>query len=1030
MLILPLKPTQKPIQDYYQKLSQLADLKATHEGAVSPPFLNLLEHCCEKTGLKLIPQHPIKRAGQHPLWADGAILDPFHLTHGIWEAKDEKDDLRKEAKKKFEVGYPKDNILFQKPSRAILWQAGKEVLEADLHQPEQLVGVLKQFIEYVPPAHAEWGQAVDEFKGHVPDLARAALGRIQQERRTNQKFMQAFGDFVELCRQTVNPNLAEAAVEEMLIQHLLTERIFTRIFNNDQFTRRNVIAVEIEKVIAALTSRSFSRKEFLKGLDRFYKAIEVAAATIDDYGQKQAFLNTVYEKFFQGFSVKIADTHGIVYTPQPIVDFMVRSVEEILQKEFGRSLSDEGVRILDPFVGTGNFLVRVMREIKKSALEHKYKNELHCNEVMLLPYYIASMNIEHEYVERVGTYEPFEGICLVDTFELAEGAQASFAFMNAENTTRVNKQKQTKLYVIIGNPPYNVGQLDENDNNKNRKYKVMDKRVADTYARDSAATNKNALSDPYVKAIRWASDRIGEEGIVALVTNNSFLDQLAFDGMRKHLARDFSTIYVLDLGGNVRKNPKLSGTTHNVFGIQVGVSVNLLIKRKGDSRQARIYFARTAEFERKEGKYRYLEGKKSIGGIDWKELLPDRRHTWLTEGLDAEFETFIPLGAKEMKAAQESNIHAIFKNYGRGVATSRDAWAYNFNRNELVSNIKRTIETYNGQVFKWQQQGNPKATVDDFVTYDEKRLSWSRDLKQDLQRGRLAEFAEPKIRLAAYRPFTKQYLFFDRVLNEEVYAFPTFFPAPETERENLVIGLTDSGSEKPFMVLAVRNLPDLHLASPGCTTQCFPFYTYAEDGTKRRENITDWALDQFRTQYHDMGITKWDIFHYVYGLLHAPEYRARYAANLKRDLPHIPFAPDFHAFAAAGRKLAELHVNYENQPLYPLRHKENNEAPLSWRVEKMRLTKDKTALRYNEFLTLEGISPECFGYRLGNRSALDWVIDQYQVATDARSGITNDPNRLDDPQYIVRLVKQVVTVSLETVRIVNALPPLGSPMKT
>lgn len=740
MLNLPLKPNQKPVLEYYTRLEQYAAFDARHEGAVSVPFQTLLEYCCTKTGLQLIPQHPIKRSGQHPLYADAAMLDPFHLTHGIWEAKDEKDDLRKEARKKFDVGYPKENILFQKPSQAILWQAGKEVQTVDLRQPEQLVSVLKQFFEYVPPAYAEWGQAVEEFKDRVPELAGSVLKLIETERKTNRKFIDAFADFVELCRQSVNPNLSEAAVEEMLIQHLLTERIFRRVFNNPDFANRNVIAQEIEKVIRALTSKAFNRDEFLKGLDRFYKAIEVAAATIDDYGQKQTFLNTVYEKFFQGFSVKVADTHGIVYTPQPIVDFMVKSVEEILQKEFGRSLSDKGVHILDPFVGTGNFIVRVIREIRKSALEHKYKHELHCNEVMLLPYYIASMNIEHEYVERVGSYEPFEGICLVDTFELAEGAQTAFAFMNAENTARVERQKQTPLFVIIGNPPYNVGQLNENDNNKNRKYRVMDKRVAETYAKDSKATLVNKLSDPYVKAIRWASDRIGDEGVIALVTNSGFIDQIAFDGMRKNLEKEFDAVYVLDLGGDIRKNPKLSGTKHNVFGIQIGVSINILVKRKERTGQAQIFYTRTEEFWRKEEKYHFLEEKSSVGKIEWKTLSPDEKHTWLTEGLQEDFPSFIPMGTKETKAVLD-NTAAIFKTFSLGVSTNRDRVVYDFNKDTLQKRIEQFCDNYNAEVARYQQKGKP-SDLDNFLRYEQ--VKWSENLKYELRNGHLAEF-EPSI---------------------------------------------------------------------------------------------------------------------------------------------------------------------------------------------------------------------------------------------------------------------------------------------
>ena len=383
----------------------------------------------------------------------------------------------------------------------------------------------------------------------------------------------------------------------MLIQHILTERIFRTVFERSDFTRRNIIAREIENVSDALMRHAVSRDAFLEPLDRFYVAIEQAALLCRDFSQKQHFLNTFYEKFFQGFSEDVADTHGIVYTPQPIVDFMVNSVAYILETEFGRSLSDTGVHIIDPFVGTGNFIVRLMQDVQGTTLEEKYRHELHCNEVMLLPYYIASLNIEQEFFQRTQTYLPFEGITLADTFELLEDRQ--FQLFTRENTERVKKQKAADMFVVIGNPPYNIGQINENDNNKNRKYETMDALLRKTYSQDSKATNKNSLSDPYIKAILWASRRIGAEGVVAFVTNNSFLDGIAFDGMRKHLAQDFDAIYILDLSGNVRKNPKLSGTTHNVFGIQVGVSINFFIKKSAistDSEPAQIFYARVDEF--------------------------------------------------------------------------------------------------------------------------------------------------------------------------------------------------------------------------------------------------------------------------------------------------------------------------------------------------------------------------------------------------------------------------------------------------
>ena len=1021
MPTLNLKPTHKPVKSYYAALDQFARLDVTHETAVRAAFQGLLTHCARQCRWTLVPEFGVSTGRGRRIVVDGALVDDFRLTHGCWEAKDIHDDLPAEVERKFAAGYPRDNILFQTPRRAMLWQNGRLALDADLTDAGQLIETLQMFFGYRPQEYAAWEEAVAQFKDRVADIGQGLAQLIQQERKSNHTFTAAFAEFLDKCRQSINPNLAEAAVEEMLIQHLLTERLFRTVFNRPAFTRRNVIAFEIENVIDALTSHSFSRDEFLSSLDRFYVAIERTAETIHDFSQKQHFLNTVYEQFFQGFSIKVADTHGIVYTPQPIVDFMVRSVAEILEREFGRSLADEGVHIIDPFVGTGNFIVRMMREIPRTALERKYASELHCNEVMLLPYYIASMNIEHEYYDATERYEPFEGICLVDTFELAEDRQMQM--FAQENTQRVESQKDTPMFIVIGNPPYNAGQVNENDNNKNRKYPAMDKRVRDTYSKDSKAINKNALADPYVKAIRWAADRIGEEGIVAFVTNSGFLDGLASDGMRKHLADDFDAVYILDLGGNVKKNPKLSGTSHNVFGIQVGVSVNLLVKKDGDTAsRTRIFYSRVDEFWRKEEKYRFLDEKQHYGNIEWRPIEPDKRHTWLTEGLHVEFETFIPLGSRETKATKGEAKEVVFKIFSNGVKTNRDAWAYNFNRPALAENMSRMIDVYHEQVFKWQRKGNQGVNIDDVVESDETRICWSAGLKQSLKKGKTAEFSLENVRASLFRPFAKSNLYFDRMMNERVYVIPSIFPTPATESENRAICVTAIGNKSPFQCIVTKQIPDLHLTGD---SQCFSYYMYDEDGSNRRENITDWALDHFRAHYRDDKITKWDIFHYVYGVLHHSGYRERYQANLRRELPRIPFAPDFRAFAEAGARLATIHVGYEEQPEYRLRQVETPEKPLDWRVEKMRLSKDKAQLRYNSFLTLDGIPEAAFGYRLGNRSALEWVIDQYRVKTDKRSGIVNDPNRGDEPQYIVRLIGKVISVSLETVGIVEGLPELG-----
>ncbi len=1085
---LALKPTHATVKAYYETLHQFGQLYIDHEGAVRSAFQTLLAKCGQRATpkLTLVPEYRIKRTKSSVI-VDGALVDLYHLPHGYWEAKDEKDDLLKEVQRKLDKGYPSDNTIFQAPERAILYQAGTRVFDENISRPEALVSVVNQFFTYKAPQIDEWLKAVDEFSERVPELSQAVENLIKEERRKNPSFLRVFEDFYALCRQAINPNLSEEAVERMLVQHLLTERIFRKIFNNPDFSHRNVVAAEIEKVIAELTKRSLNRDEFLKRLEPFYHAIERNAENATDYSEKQDFLNTVYMRFFQGFSPKEADTHGIVYTPQPIVNFMVRSVEEILKKEFGRSLSDKGVHILDPFVGTGNFITRIMQEIKTTDLPYKYENELHCNEVMLLPYYIASMNIEHAYFDRIDEYKAFPGICLVDTFDM----RAQSTFFTKANTARIETQRAQPIFVVIGNPPYNAWQVDENDNNKNRKYDDLDDRVSETYAKSSRATNKSALSDPYVKAIRWASDRIKEEGIVALVTNSGFVDGFATDGMRTHLARDFDEIYILDLGGNVRKNPKLSGTTHNVFGIQVGVSVNIFVRRNvlKEKRRCRIFYSRSEEFWTRWKKYAWLDEVAERAHVSWHAITPDRDGNWLTDGSQAGFASLIPLCPDD---GAEGSVFQVFSN---GLKTNRDVWAYNFDRDVLATAVSRSIQFYNSELDRWERVADEKLNVDDFVQYDDTRVSWSRDLKADLKRGRAAEFSDAKIRPALYRPFTRRFAFLDRLLNEEIYGIPSLFPLPPSQ--NQLLALTDVASRSPFGVMAADKIPDIHLCASTDTFQCFPFYTYAEDGTHRRENITDWALEQFRSHYADPSITKWDIFHYIYAVLHHPDYRQRYASNLRRELPRIPFAsatgaeahkdgtPDaglkpgsstglttagstveerrfsaassdkkknnstlpkavagerssqatiknadleiFRAFVKAGQRLAEIHVHYEQQPEYPLTKVEKAGEKLDYRVTKMKLSKDKTSLIYNQFLTVSGIPPETYEYRLGNRSALEWVIDQYQVSTDKRSGITNDPNREDDPQYILRLIGQVITVSLETVRIVESLPPLGLP---
>ena len=1009
----------KDFDAYYGDLAAYAGHGVAHEQATRFAFGKLLDTFAKPAGWTVILEQKLDGSRKRP---DATLYDAFKIPRGYWEAKDTQDDLDSEIQRKIKLKYPLSNTIFEDTRRAVLYQNGQVALKSDLRQPEQLAALLTRYFTHTDEQIEQFHAAIDRFKEDIPTLAAGLKSLIEDARRDNPTFAGAFEAFHTLCKGALNPSLRAEAIEEMLVQHLLTERLFTTVLDNSEFTKRNVIAAEIEKVITALTSASFSRREFLKRLDYFYVAIETEAKTITTYSEKQAFLNTVYERFFQGFSKDQADTHGIVYTPQEIVDFMCESVQHVLQTEFGKSLSSEGVVILDPCTGTGNFLVNLLRRISPLDLERKYRHELFANEVMLLPYYIASLNIEHAYYEVQKKYESFNGICFTDTLDLAESRQ--LAFFSEENTERVQREKDAAVTVIIGNPPYNVGQQNENDNNKNRRYGEVDDRIRATYAKDSKATNKNALGDAYVKFFRWATDRLGDrDGIVCFVTNNSFVDQIAFDGMRKHLLQDFTQIYHLDLHGNVRKNPKLSGTTHNVFGIQVGVGITLAIRKAGAEKFLKYY--RVPEDWTRMSKLAAIVNWRVLTSVPSDTLIPNLNHLWRTLGLKADFADALPMGSKETKTQTALEVKAIFKNYSAGIKTNRDEWTYDYSKKALASKAKRFIDSYNDEVDRWKQRPDKKMLVDDFVNYDESKYKWSEGLKSNLIRQNKAEFAPASIVSAMLRPYCKQWLYYDRLLVERVYQMPQIVPLKETSQENLAISVTAPGCTKSFHSLMTDCIPDLHLTGD---TQCFPLYTYALDGRLRRDNITDWALGQFQAKYGP-DVTKPDIFHYVYALLHHPDYRERYKENLKRELPRIPLVDGgdgtvFAAYVQIGAELAALHVGYEDAAEYPLEQKVDKDVPFSWRVTKMRLSADKTAIKVNDSLTLAGIPPEALAYRLGNRSALEWVVDQYQVTTDKRSGLVSDPNRADAPDYIARLVRRVVTVSVETQARVGRLPPL------
>lgn len=1014
---------QTSLDNYYNRLESIKAQGFSNEKNTQSAFKSLLIEQAEARDLVFVGEADVAKGK----FIDGVIRTKERFPFGYWEAKDEKDKLDAEIGKKIAIGYPTSNTIFEDTRTAVLFQNGRRAAQFDMKKRDELGALLDQFFGYTREDFEGFEQAMAGFASEIPSVARALDELIALEALESPRFQKAFDKFFRLCQSSLNPHIKIETAREMLIQHLLTERLFRGVFGNSDWASRNAVAGEIEKVIAALTARKFSRDKFLAPLDSYYSEIEKTGQTIELWSDKQAFLNTVYEKFFQNYSAESADTMGIVYTPQEIVNWMVKSVETTLQSEWGKSLADTGVHVLDPCTGTGNFLVRVMDFIandlgQSAALLDKYNSELWANEIMLLPYYIASGNIEHKYFDTLGEYRAFEGLCFADTLDLFKGSQLSIREFDEANAERVEHEMAAPIRVIIGNPPYNVGQKNENDNNKNRPYPKIDAAIKASYGRASNATLQTKLYDAYVRFFKWAEDRLnGEDGVICFVTNNSFVDQHAFDGMRLSLRKAFNHIWHLDLHGNVRQNPKLSGTTHNVFGIQVGVGITICV-RNSQSAERFIKYHRVPEFARRIEKLDALKLAGDVSGIEWQTLTPNAKNAWLTEGLESDFETFLPLGSKAAKASFSPDIKTVFRTYSIGVSTNRDAWVYDFHRGVLEAKVRQFIGSYNHEVTRWENRKDQKSSVDAFVDYDSTHFKWSLGLKNKLQRGTKAVFEDSKIRVALYRPFCKKYLFLDSVLLEAPAGFPRYFPQPETE--NRVIVVSDLAHRSAFSTLMTDCIPDLHLCAASDGFQCFPFYTYSPDGETRTENITSHALKLFQEKYGD-AVSKWDVFHYVYALLHLPTYRARYAENLRRDLPHLPLLDaDFPAFSRIGRELGELHVGFETAPTLPelkLIETRGANEPLSFRVEAMKWKDDKSVLVLNKTLSLGGFSPALFEYKLGNRSALDWLVESFRVKTDARSGLSSDPNRSDEPRYILDLVRRVAFVAHKTRELLGEL---------
>ncbi len=577
------------INQYYKEVEVIiAYGGSSNESAIRFAFQKLLNSYAIAKGLILIAELTIKAKTGKNIKPDATLKDSLRLDWGYWESKDEADDINLEIEKKFARGYPKENILFEDSRTAVLYQNGYEVARVDMKNSDELDKILKQFINYERPEVANFRKAIELFKSDVPNVSKALRNLFDEAEKNNQIFVSKRSEFLETCKEAINPSITQEDINEMMIQHILTADIFNTIFDEPHFHRENNIAQQLETVINTFFTRQI-REDLLSNINQYYQAINATAAGIADHHEKQKFLKIVYETFYKSYNPKAADRLGVVYTPNEIVKFMIESTDYLLYKHFGRFLSDKNVEILDPATGTGTFICDIIDYIPKDKLEYKYKNEIHANEVAILPYYIANLNIEFTYKQRIGKYAEFNNLCFVDTldnmgFDYANKQNDMFG-LSAENTERIKRQNERKISVIIGNPPYNANQQNENDNNKNREYPIIDKRIKDTYIKNSTA-QKTKLYDMYSRFYRWAMDRLGDEGIIAFITNRSFIDSRTFDGFRKSIQEDFDECYIIDTKSDVRANPKIAGTTHNVFGIQTGVAIMFLIKVKDNEKFA------------------------------------------------------------------------------------------------------------------------------------------------------------------------------------------------------------------------------------------------------------------------------------------------------------------------------------------------------------------------------------------------------------------------------------------------------------
>lgn len=931
----------------------------------------------------------------------------------------------------------------------------------------------------------------DEWAEDVAKIAQRHIDRIGALVRDDAGIASEFAVFLKGLRDSLNPGITEDEAVQMIAQHIITVPVFDALFGDFEFAKSNPVSIAIDAFLATLSEHRIEEASDAEVLDDVYASVRRRAAAIQSDAARQQLIRDLYEKFFKVAFKATSEKMGVVYTPTEIIDYILRETDRVLKREFGKSLADDGVHILDPFAGTGSFMAHLIESdlIPDDRLEHKYRHEIHSNEILLLAYYIMTVNIEYAYHSRMGGgYVPFEGAVLTDTFQMTEEGDTLDSAVFSANSERVRRQNELPIRVIVGNPPYSAGQNNANDNNANESYPSLDARIKSEYAdRSRNGSRKMSLYDSYIRAFRWASDRIGEQGVVCFVSNAGWLRGSATDGMRICLAEEFDDVYVFDLRGNQRtKGEESRREGGKVFGSgsRTPVAVTMLVKHAGDAHAGRIHYFGVEDYLSRENKLAIAQELAQEREVEWTDIVPDKHGDWFDQR-DPAWNGFPPLGV-----SKHSGPLGIFEIWSCGPDTHRDSWVCNSSSEALSKNMETAVEFFNSQSLLYSKR-DTNVSVNDVVEYDQKKIKWDKALFNAVERGARYSFDPTLICEYAYRPFFKQRFYRDRNWSWSFYRVNELFPLGKS---NYAICLTGGASPSCIMT---DILFDHHYVGD---SQCFPLYWYEEkevgttlfDGNdyvgsggqtslfgngatntekvyERHDAITDEALAVFREAYphafdgpnrrtieqakadglpsaaanseQRFEVAKVDIFYYVYGILHSPEYRERFASNLKKELPRIPLAEDFVAFCRAGRELAHLHLDYEEiEPWASI--EEDGDSVDPGRTVKMKFGKckkseenpkgqDMTVLHVSEGMTLRNIPLEAYDYVVNGRSAIGWLMDRYQVKKDKASGIVNDPNDYsDDPRYIVNLVERVVAASVRTMEIVRQLPALNEKGQT